>query len=161
VKIKIVKSSSGTSVSIMTALRLGQPAYCKSNSKRCFSSPKLSARLCSPPNLLFNAHRGPLPALKRSGCDVNYWYLPSARIKNRWSYTCNPPSAFMACTGTISLSKNYGVPHCEIVSPVLLLLSCNQKLSQAMRFHIPYIFTEQIEKCNAYSTAAVHLHHSI
>jgi len=30
-----------------------------------------------------------------------------------------------------------------------------------MRFHIPYIFAEQTETSNAYSTAAVHLQHSI
>jgi len=67
----------------------------------------------------------------------------------------------MACTGTILHSTNYGDPHCEIVSSVLLLLSCKQKLSQAMRFHIPYIFAKQTEMSNAHSTAAVHLQHSV
>ena len=98
-KIKIVTISSGTSVSTMPAVRLGYPAYCKSNSKSFFfSSPKRSARLCSLPNLLFNAYRGPLPAVKRSQCDVNYSYLSSAQIKNNWNYTSTPPMFLFLCT---------------------------------------------------------------
>jgi len=92
----LVSGSHGSSVSIVTALRVGQSGvrFSAKKKKIFVQYPKRPNQVSDPPRLLFIGYRSVSPGVKRQGRESDHSPLSSAEFKNKWSSTSVPPPLY-------------------------------------------------------------------
>jgi len=95
----LVSGSHGSSVSIVTALRVGQSGvrFSAKKKKIFVQYPKRPNQVSDPPRLLFIGYRSVSPGVKRQGRESDHSPLSSAEFKNKWSSTSVPPPCILSC----------------------------------------------------------------
>jgi hypothetical protein len=89
-------STRDSSSQLLTRLRTGRPKFDSRLGQPFFlftTASRPTLRLTQPP--IQQVLGGSFPG-ERSGCEVDHSHLPSAEVKNVWSYTSTAPYVFMA-----------------------------------------------------------------
>ena len=134
-----MKSSSSISVSITTALRLGQPAISKATARDF--SPRCPDWLCSLPKLLFN--RTSVLYRHQNGRGVMLTTHPYLALRLRISGAVPPLHQMLSWRAQRQFYFR------QIMEPL------------TVKLYPLFCYVSQKETFNAYSTAAVHLQRSI